>query len=82
MIEVASDEYHITCTYAEALFYCFALNIDGKTGWRLPDEDEYYIYLEYTEDEELPISPWFTDDKCLLLTDNFICVPVRDIIYE
>ena len=40
MIERAPEEYHKTLTYEEAVLYCFSLNIDGKTGWRLPSKEE------------------------------------------
>jgi hypothetical protein len=40
-IELAPEEYHIKCSYEEALLYCFSLNIDGKKDWRLPTFDEY-----------------------------------------
>jgi hypothetical protein len=32
-IEIAPKEYRIRCTYEDAKFYCFSLNIDGKMGW-------------------------------------------------
>jgi hypothetical protein len=38
--EVAPLEYQIQVTHDEAIMYCFSLNIDGKTGWRLPTFEE------------------------------------------
>lgn len=36
--------------YSDAVLYCFALNIDGKIGWRLPSSEELYeIYKTTTE---------------------------------
>jgi hypothetical protein len=36
--------------YNDAVLYCFALNIDGKIGWRLPTAEELYqIYKTTTE---------------------------------
>lgn len=40
-IEIAPKEYWRVLTFDEARLYCFALNIDGKTGWRLPKHLEY-----------------------------------------
>lgn len=38
MIEISPVEYWKTdLNWHEAKFYCFCLNIDGKTGWHLPD---------------------------------------------
>jgi hypothetical protein len=71
MIEIAPPEYHIICTYDESIWYCFSLNINGKTGWRLQTVEEwtnrksaYGWYLErYEESNALN---W--------------AIPVRDIL--
>jgi hypothetical protein len=43
--EIAPKETEIQATWDDARLYCFALNIDGKTGWRLPNKEELnYIY--------------------------------------
>ena len=43
MIEIAPEEYwKIDLTWDEAKMYCFCLDIDGKTGWRLPDIDDFH----------------------------------------
>lgn len=38
--EAAPKSAVIATNYDDARLYCFALNIDGKTGWRLPTKDE------------------------------------------
>jgi hypothetical protein len=38
--EIAPNEYEIKASWYEARMYCFALNIDGKVGWRLPTKEE------------------------------------------
>lgn len=69
-IEIAPKEYQIDCTYQEAVLYCFLLNINGKTCWRLPTYDEWintYIF------------GWYQDRE---ISNNFITkniCPVRDI---
>jgi hypothetical protein len=42
MIEIAPIDRELRLSYEEAIMYCFLLNIDGKTGWRLPTKDEWY----------------------------------------
>jgi hypothetical protein len=39
-IEIAPKEYEIRSSWDDARLYCFALTIDGKTGWRLPTVKE------------------------------------------
>lgn len=34
-------------TWAEALAYCAALDLDGLTGWRLPDAKELQLLVDY-----------------------------------
>lgn len=38
--EIAPKETEIVSNWNDAIMYCFSLNIDGKTGWRLPTKDE------------------------------------------
>lgn len=38
--EIAPKETEIQSNWYDAKIYCFSLNIDGKTGWRLPTKDE------------------------------------------
>jgi hypothetical protein len=44
-LEISSEDYHINCTYEEAIIYCLRLVIDGKTGWRIPTYSEYIRYI-------------------------------------
>lgn len=39
-VELAPEEYRKPLTYEEAIMFCFALDIDGVTGWRMPTLDE------------------------------------------
>jgi hypothetical protein len=52
--EIASKETEVRLTWDEAIMYCFALNVDGKSGWRLPTKDElkeiYYAENDYELD--------------------------------
>jgi len=55
MIEIAPEEYWRTgLNWHEAKFYCFCLDIDGKTGWHLPDMD-YFRTTKVTR----AINDWF-----------------------
>ena len=38
--EIAPKESEIRANWEAACVYCFSLTIDGKTGWRLPTNDE------------------------------------------
>jgi hypothetical protein len=38
--EIAPKSTEIRANWYDARLYCFALNIDGKTGWRLPNKEE------------------------------------------
>jgi formylglycine-generating enzyme required for sulfatase activity len=38
--EIAPKSTEIQANWYDAKLYCFSLNIDGKTGWRLPTEEE------------------------------------------
>lgn len=45
--EIAPKETEIQANWNSAVVYCFALNIDGKSGWRLPNRTELLnIYKE------------------------------------
>jgi hypothetical protein len=39
-IEIAPKETEIQATWDNAMMYCLFLEIDGKTGWRLPTLSE------------------------------------------
>jgi formylglycine-generating enzyme required for sulfatase activity len=81
MIEVAPEEYWIKSTYEDAKFYCFSLNIDGKSGWRLPTREEWIGYDDLINVAVTKRSSWFReDDMRKHLKYRFI--PVRDIRNE
>lgn len=75
-IEIAPEEYYIRCTYEDALLYCFQLEIDGKTGWRLPNYSESSV--EFT-------CAWYQNDRAFNSVETgkkFYAIPVRDILYD
>ena len=52
--EIAPVETVIRANWDDAKLYCFSLNIDGKTGWRLPSIFELHeIYDSPNDFEEL-----------------------------
>ena len=52
-IEIAPKETEIQANWYDASQYCFSLNINEKTGWRLPTTDELtQIYESENEFEE------------------------------
>lgn len=74
--EISPKETETILNWFDAKLYCFSLNIDGKTGWRLPTLDELdYIYgYEEFENDFVGANYWtateFNDDawfKHLLL---------------
>ena len=71
-IEIAPRRFHITeCTFGDALLYCFSLNVNGKTGWRLPKKIEI---------KDLPHSGlWLQEDFTEHPLMTWKCVPVRDL---
>jgi hypothetical protein len=63
-IEIAPEQYWRVLTVDEARMYCFALTIDGKTGWRLPTRFEYIRNpgiagwdISYGKDWKINVSP-------------------------
>ena len=52
--EIAPKETEIRLNWDDARLYCFSLNINGKTGWRLPTKDElneiYQSKNDFTND--------------------------------
>ena len=61
-IEIAPEEYwQDRLNWLDAKLYCFSLNIDGKTGWRLPDildfhspdfkHGDYWFWTCVTDDD-------------------------------
>lgn len=45
--EIAPKSTEMQTNWEDAKLYCFALNIDGKTGWRLPTLKELFYISEY-----------------------------------
>ena len=50
--EIAPKSTEIQANWDDARLYCFSLNIDGKTGWRLPTKDELDEIYESDNDFE------------------------------
>lgn len=50
--EIAPNSTEIKANWDDARLYCFALNIDGKTGWRLPTKEELNEIYESVNDFE------------------------------
>lgn len=55
-------------SYEEAVLYCFALNIDGKIGWRLPTDREFQ--------NNCRIRGWYLNEQC---PEPLPVTPVRDL---
>jgi len=53
--EIAPKETEVRLTWDDAKLYCFSLNIDGKTGWRLPTAKE----LNDIYDSENDFEEWY-----------------------
>ena len=50
--DIAPKSTEIQATWDDARFYCFSLNIKGKTGWRLPTKEELNEIYESDNDFE------------------------------
>jgi hypothetical protein len=74
--EIAPAEYHRILSFNEAKLYLFALNIDNKTGWRIPSRSEYntMISLVCWQEGDLPYLMDHEKD-----TLRYLCVPTRTI---
>ena len=68
--EIAPKSTEIKASWDDARMYCFSLNIDGKTGWRLPSKEElksihqsavsdYELDLYWSSREYKDNSAWF-----------------------
>lgn len=84
-----------TFTYDDARLFCFAVTIDGKTGWRLPTLDElrkiyeldpqsytkYYWSSTPANSDNRHMVMFFHDGFCTggLHTDKYYILPVRDL---
>jgi hypothetical protein len=92
-IEIAPVEYWLKISVDEIRLYLFSLNIDGKTGWRLPTGKELntHPFGEMVTDVESWSGFWHEADVNEWLpyrinnlyhfrrTDKLTCCPVRDI---
>jgi hypothetical protein len=59
--EIAPKSTEIQANWHDVKLFCFALNIDGKTGWRLPTKDELHEIYESENDFEKWYY-WCSDD--------------------
>ena len=67
----------IKATWDDARLYCFSLNIDGKTGWRLPTVGE--LHRMYNLNLIKPANWWSSE-----MTNNHIkyMSPYRKVRYS
>ena len=68
-LEIEIAPFSSRMSYDSAILYCFALNIDGKIGWRMPTWVEYH--------ESCMILGWYVGRA--LLDCNHYVTPVRDL---
>jgi hypothetical protein len=66
--EIAPKETEIRANWYDAKLYCFSLNIDGKTGWRLPTDREFQ--------NNCRIRGWYLNEQC---PEPLPVTPVRDL---
>lgn len=60
--EIAPKETEVRLNWADARLYCFSLDIDGKTGWRLPTIAE--ILKMHRSDNDLEVwYYWSSEDE-------------------
>ena len=79
MIETAPEEHWKQLSYSDAVLYCFSLNIDGKIGWRLPNQAEILTIVEPPSSYYMH---WYTGHSypTNIVTDfEFRVIPVRDL---
>ena len=55
--EIAPTSTEMQANWEDARLYCFALNVDGKTGWRLPTKEEL-IEIYQSENDFCDGSYW------------------------
>jgi hypothetical protein len=60
--EIAPKSTEIQANWYDAKLYCFALNIVGKTGWRLPTIDELNAIYQSDNDLE-PDGYWSSTEN-------------------
>jgi hypothetical protein len=82
MIEISPSEYHINCSYEEANLYCFQLNINNKTGWRILTIEDY-LYSGYNLDliTDLRFVLYIRKTRTQYLQEDYHIMLVRDIIF-
>lgn len=55
--EIAPKTSEMQLNWEDARLYCFSLNIDGKTGWRLPTKKE--LNEIYESDNDFEKKGWY-----------------------
>lgn len=72
-IEFAPKEYWVDkITYNDAVLYCFALDVDGRSKWRLPTNEERCLHYELSRS-------WYAGDEYQDIGIVYSAIPVRDI---
>jgi hypothetical protein len=74
-LEFAPAEYQRFIPMSDAILYCFSLNIEGKTGWRLPTRNELTELHHETKDYMWCFAYCQNDD----LLSSRVCWPVREM---
>ena len=74
-LEFSPAEYQRVLPLSEAKLYCFALVIDGKTGWRLPTLAELGELYKQTNDSMWCLAYCQNDKEEF----NRLCWPVREM---
>jgi translation initiation factor 2B subunit (eIF-2B alpha/beta/delta family) len=88
-IEISPRQYWKRLNYYDALLYLSILNIDGKEGWRLPNNfDVKEPLYDIIEQEHIDgiiwydgmfkdmVEPYVAWEK---ITFSYVVIPVRDI---
>lgn len=82
--QIAPKSTEVKLNWEDAKLYCFSLNIDGKTGWRVPSVEELkYVMLNSdkinTTKFYLSLTPADKDNTycSLILESNYILSPGR-----
>ena len=60
--EIAPKSTEVQASWYDARLYCFSLNIDGKTGWRLPSKEELNRIYQ-SENDLVGINYWSSTEK-------------------
>jgi hypothetical protein len=70
--EIAPKSTEIQSNWDDAKLYCFSLNVDGKTGWRLPSKEELnLIYKSENDFEKLWYRSSTEDNSDYVWVQNF-----------